>query len=140
MNCRFSFKHMKASEAVTEYARSKILPKVEKFSTKPIDIHFVFSVEGHLAKQIVHCSLKGGDGFNSQVEAECEDMYGSIDLLVDKIDSVLKKQKEKLKQHKFTSSIRLLKTEDVISEEDCDSIPVDASDLLKYERAKSSHG
>ncbi len=140
MDCRFSFKHMKASEALTDYARSKITPKVEKYSTKPIDTHVVFSVEGHPATQKVHLSIKGGDGFNCEVEAECEDMYGSIDLLTDKLDAVLKKQKEKLKQHKSSANIRLLKTEDFIDEADCDSIPVDATDLLKYEKAKINHG
>ncbi len=140
MNYRFSFKHMKASEAVADYAQSKILPKIEKYSTKPIDAHVTFLVEGHLAKQIVHCNLRGGDGFNCQVEAESEDMYASIDLVTDKVDAVLKRQKEKLKQHKFTQNIRQLVAEDNSGEEDCDAIPIDAADLLKYEKARAHNG
>ena len=135
MQCRFSFKHMKTSEALVEYSEEKILGKIEKFSTKPIEAHITFSVDGH--EHIAHCSVKGGDGFNIQVESTCADMYGSVDILIDKLEGQLKRQKEKLKHHKHTHNIRMLKPKEYVSNDDCDSIPVDAGDLIKFERAKS---
>lgn len=135
MQCRFSFKHMKSSPALTEYAEAKILQKIEKFSTKPIEAHLTFSVDGY--EHRAHCSVKGGDGFNFEVEAVCDDMYGSVDLLLDKLEVQLKRQKDKLKRPKYTHNIRDLKPKEYVSKEDCDSVPVDADDLIKYEKART---
>ena len=102
MQCRFSFKHMKTSEALINYAEAKITQKIEKFSTKPIEAHVTFSVEGH--EHIAHCGVTGGDGFNFQVDSSCADMYGSVDLLLGKLEVQLKRQKEKLKKSSSTKS------------------------------------
>ena len=136
MQCRFTFKQMKTSQSLAAYTEPKVINKIEKFSTKPIEAHLTFSVEGQQHR--VHCSVMGGDGFNIQVDASCPDMYGSVDLMVHKLETQLKKQKEKLKKHKFSKdNLRFLETSEPISIEDCDSVPVDADDLLKYEKAKS---
>lgn len=135
MQCRFSFKHMKTSQALIDYADDKIRQKIEKFSTKPIEAHVTFLVEGH--DHIAHCSVKGGDGFNFQVETSCGDMYGSVDLLLDKLAVQLKKQKDKIKRHKYPHNIRQLEPTEYVSKEDCDSVPVDAADLIKLEKAKT---
>ena len=136
MQFRVSFKHMKSSSALSDYAQQKIVQTIEKYSTKPIESHVTFSVEGR--EHIAHCNVIGGDGFSFQVDAHCEDMYGSIDILLDKLDVQLRRQKERLKKHKNNSNIRALKlVPQQSSKFDCDSIPVDASDLIKYERAKS---
>ncbi|NRA43740.1 MAG: ribosome-associated translation inhibitor RaiA [Oligoflexales bacterium] len=135
MQCRFSFKHMKTSEALIDYAEAKITQKIEKFSTKPIEAHVTFSVEGH--EHIAHCGVTGGDGFNFQVDSSCADMYGSVDLLLNKLEVQLKKQKEKLKQHKRPRNLKQLELVEYVSKDDCDSIPIDADDLIKFERAKA---
>jgi putative sigma-54 modulation protein len=124
---------MKTSQALTDYTEEKVIQRIEKFSTKPIDAHITFSVEGY--NQIAHCSVKGGDGFNFEVESTCKDMYGSVDLLVDKLAVQLKKQKDKLKNHKQVS-VDELPLEDMQDLEECDNVPVDAADLLKYTQAK----
>ncbi len=134
MQCRFSFKHMKTSQALTDYTEEKVVQRIEKFSTKPIDAHITFSVEGY--NQIAHCSVKGGDGFNFEVESTCKDMYGSVDLLVDKLAVQLKKQKDKLKNHKQVSAVEELAPSDILDPEECDNVPVDAEDLIKYTQAK----
>ncbi len=133
MQCRFSFKHMKTSQALIDYAEAKIVQKIEKFSTKPIDALITFSTEGY--NQTAHCSVKGGDGFSFEVESSCKDMYGSIDLLVDKLVGQLKKQKDKLKNHKQLAADEL-PLEEVLDPEECDNVPVDAEDLLKFTQAK----
>ena len=134
MQFRVSFKHMKSSPALSEYAEHKIVQTVKKYSTKPIETHVTFSVEGR--EHIVHCKVSGGDVFSFQVDASCEDMYGSIDVLLDKLDVQLRRQKERVKKHKNNSNVRSLRlVKPASSKYDCDSIPVDASDVIKYDKA-----
>jgi len=131
MQFQFSFKHMESSPALQSYAEEKIKEKILKFASKPIDAHVIFSVDRHQHK--AHLSLKGGDGFNVEVEHTCGDMYGSVDMLVDKLNSQLKKQKDKLKDHKNPKLIDNLR---VIAETTEIEVPIDADDLLKYEEAR----
>ena len=132
MQLLFSFKHMESSDPLRKFAENKIREKIEKFSTKPIEAHFTFSVENHLHH--AHVSIKGGDGFNLQVDATSADMYGSIDLLVDKMETQLKRKKEKLKKHKFKDNIHQIRP--AADSDDWDAAPIDAEDLIKFERAR----
>lgn len=130
MQVQFAFKHMRSSEASKEYAEKKVVEKIEKFVTKPIDILITFSKEGLLCT--VHCSLKGGDGFNIQVEQSNEDMRSAVDLMVDRLASQLKRHKEKLKDHKGGKS-HLYAVPDVVDEFDR---PIDADEVIKFEQAR----
>lgn len=130
MQFRFSFKHMETSPSLEKYAREKIQVEVEKFATKPIEAHVTFSVDKY--QQQVICTLTGGDGFKCNVEHSCEDMYGSIDHMIDKLVTQLQRKKEKLKDHKH------FKVRDAagIAVPDLHELPdIDASDILKYEKA-----
>ena len=60
-------------------------------------------------------------------------MYGSVDMLVDKLNAQLKKQKDKLKDHKNPKLIDNLR---VIADTTEIEVPIDADDLLKYEEAR----
>lgn len=129
MQYRFSFKHMSSSQALQDYSRSKIEVEIAKFSTKPIEVQVVFGVDKH--KHHVVCTVFGGDGFSFTVEHVCDDMYGSVDHMIDKLSTQLKKRKDKLKDHKFPKS-----------REPFASIPadndgeVDADEILKFENAR----
>lgn len=130
MQFRFSFKHMETSPSLEMYAREKIQVEVEKFATKPIEAHVTFSVDKH--QQHVFCTLTGGDGFKLNVEHSCEDMYGSVDHMIDKLVTQLQRKKEKLKDHKH------FKVRDPagIAVPDLHELPdIDAADILKYEQA-----
>lgn len=135
MNCRFSFRHMKSSDSLIEYAEPKVMDKVKKFSTKPIEAHITFSLDG--SDHVAHCGLVGGDGFNFQVESICNDMYGSVDLLVDKLEKQLRRQKEKLKDHKNSPKLTVMAADLSEPNDDPDSVPVDAEEMVKF--AKASH-
>jgi putative sigma-54 modulation protein len=128
MQYLYSFKHMDSSPALQSYCEEKLSDRIRKFVTKPIGAHVTFSVTRH--QQTVHLSLDAGDGFGIQVEHTSEDMYASIDQLADKLTAQLKKQKEKLKDHKGNRSRPLT----LVAESDNDS--VDADDILKYEAAR----
>jgi len=135
MQIRFTFKHMETSQALEKYAQDKINERVIRWVTKPVEAHIFFGVDKdeHQAK----CVVKGGDGFSFEVDGICSDMYGSIDLLVDKLAKRLRKQKEKIKNHKGVSNVRSLpiarRTADSF---DADALSVDAEDVIKYEKAR----
>jgi len=136
MQFSFSFKHMETSEALQTYAKDKIQEKLVKFVTKTVDTKVSFSVDHK--DHIAHVQVIGGDGFSMDVTAQCTDMYGSVDLLVDKLASKLKKQKERLKNHKKVSNIRNLPLKQQWDKLDCDSVPIDTEDLIKYEMARKA--
>ncbi len=141
MNCRFSFKQIKKSDVLIEFAQPKILAKIEKYSTKPTDAHITFSKQGF--NFIARCHATGGDGFNCQVESTSQDIYSAIDAMLAKLEVQLKKQKEKLKRHKFPEQqtlrhLYLVNGQDTLSE-DWDMVPMDADDVIKFEKARQEH-
>lgn len=131
MQFRFVFKHMETSEALENYARSKIQAEVSKFVTKPIEAQVTFQVDKH--HQHVLCSLVGGDGFSLNVEHDCPDMYASVDHMIDKLSTQLKKRKDKLKDHKHPKARRPFAT--VPDESEYASAEIDASDIIKFENS-----
>lgn len=130
MQFRFSFKHMETSQALQNYAKDKIKIEVEKFVSKPIEAHVTFSVDRH--QHLVLCSLAGGDGFSVNVEHACEDMYGSVDHMIDKMVTQLKRKKEKLKDHKHQRFAEPFAS--VANGDDYDAMPIDAADIVKFEK------
>ncbi|MCX6117415.1 MAG: ribosome-associated translation inhibitor RaiA [Proteobacteria bacterium] len=132
MQFQFSFKHMESSDAVTGYAKEKLKAEIQKFVNKPVDCHLTFSVDKH--KHTAHCSFNGGDGFMFQVEHTCTDMYGSIDHMVDKLEVQLRRQKEKIKDHKNRKSPKKVGFNG--KDRDFEAAEIDAEDILKYEQAR----
>ena len=130
MNFKFSFKHMSTSPALTTHAESKIRTEIEKLVTKPVDCHVTFSVDrfNHTA----HLSFGAGDGFSFQVEHTSHDMYASVDFMVDKLEVQLRRQKEKLKEHKGKRPAHKKSSFDLAA----DQTEIDAEDILRYEAAR----
>jgi ribosomal subunit interface protein len=123
---------MDTSEALTKHAASKLQNEIQKFVTKPVDCHLTFSVDRH--NHTAHCAFNGGDGFVFQVEHTCTDMYGSIDHMVDKLEVQLRRQKEKLKDHKNPRNAK--RNSAINRDRDFESAEIDAEDILKYEQAR----
>jgi len=134
MQFRFSFKHMETSDALKHYAEEKVLDKINKFVTKPIEAHVIFAVDRH--NHNAQVAITGGDGFNFQVEHTCQDMYGSIDRMVDKLDVKLKKQKERIKEHKGQKAVRELAELEIMRHSVEDDESIDAADVVKFESAR----
>lgn len=132
MRFQFSFKHMQTSEALTRHAETKVRTEVEKFVTKPVDCHITFAVDRH--KHTAHCSFNGGDGYSFQVEHTCTDMYGSVDHMVDKLEVQLRRQKEKIKDHKHRKPSK--RGPAMTGDREFESAEIDALDILKYEQAR----
>ena len=81
MQIDFHFRNLAASEAMKTYASDK-LAKLEKHLRPPAEAHVSFSVERHM-----HCIdvTLNAPGERYQGRAEEQDMYASIDLVVDKL-------------------------------------------------------
>ena len=134
---QFAFRHMDSSEALQAYAEKKVSEKINKFVTKPIEAHMTFSVDKNVHN--AHCSVVGGDGFNLQVEHSCGDMYGSVDMIVDKLEAQLKKHKEKLKGHKADKDEMRRFAEAAATAQEQDGFEpssLDARDVVAFENAK----
>lgn len=133
MQCRFSFKHMKSSQKLIDYAERKITQKMTTFMTKPIEAHITFSEQKH--EKHIHISVLGGDGFNIQIEAEAKDGLAVIDSGVSKLEAQLRKKKGKITHHKNAENIRHMEEKEEIDPADAEAVAVDAGDLIKFEKA-----
>ncbi len=88
--------HIEITAALKEHITKK-MEKIEKKFTKIIHVHVVLSVDKkyqHKAEATVNLS-----GADLHANHECEDMYMSIDKMVDKLNTQIVKYKEKLKDH-----------------------------------------
>jgi putative sigma-54 modulation protein len=90
MEVSFTFRQVEPSEGVKNYAREKIA-KLQKFLRSPLTADVVLSMERHLhtVEVMVH-----GDGNRFAGSHHSEDMYASIDLVIDKIDRQIRDDKE----------------------------------------------
>ena len=84
--------HIEITPALRDYVNDK-LERIERHFENVTSVHVILSVEKlrHKAEATIH--VAGNDIYADAIE---EDMYASIDGLVDKIDRQIKKHKEKL--------------------------------------------
>jgi putative sigma-54 modulation protein len=95
MQMNITFRNFDASDALKERAHEK-LEKVKKYFDRPIEAHLVLSLERH----IHHADLTVHSGsFTLGGKGKSENMYHSIDLAVEHIETQLRRSKEKLKNH-----------------------------------------
>ena len=93
LNVSVTFRHTESTPALHDYALEKVTHCVEKYLTSTGAVHVVLSVEkrDHIAE--VNVRAKGHD---LSCKATTGDLYSAIDKLVDNLESLLRKQKEKL--------------------------------------------
>jgi putative sigma-54 modulation protein len=89
MNIAITFRHMAGTDAVKQYAHEKIA-KLQKFLRQAMTAQVTLSVEGteHIADVNVS---SGSHHFHAEVRSE--DMYASIDNVVDKIERQIRSAK-----------------------------------------------
>lgn len=95
MQLNISGHHVELSAALQEYVKSK-LQRIQRHFDHLVDAHVVLGVERQLnkAEATIHVS-----GNTLHAEAEHDDMYAAIDLMLDKLDRQVRKHKEKLTNH-----------------------------------------
>jgi len=94
--------HIDITSGLRSFVHEK-LERLQRHSDQITNIHVILSVEKdrHKAEAEIHVS-RG----NLFAEAEHDDMYAAIDMLMDKLDRQLKKHKGKLSSHKKTVRAR----------------------------------
>ena len=89
MRIAFTFRHLESSDSIKDYATEK-LSKLQKYMRTPLDADVTLSLERHLHQ--VEVRLRG-DGHSYVATEESEDMYGSIDMVVDTVDRQIRRAK-----------------------------------------------
>jgi putative sigma-54 modulation protein len=87
-----TFRHTDPTEALKRYAEDKI-HRIGKYFSKPLDAHVVLSVDSK-ERQLAEVELRTPGTIIHRKE-ETEDLYAAIDLVMDKVERQVKKQKEK---------------------------------------------
>ena len=96
MNIAITFRQLEASEAVKQYASEKVA-KLQKFLRKPLSAQVTLSLDKlqHVADVHVHA---GSEHFHGSERSE--DMYASIDKVIDKLDRQIRGSKGALQARK----------------------------------------
>ncbi|MEQ8279193.1 MAG: ribosome-associated translation inhibitor RaiA [Deltaproteobacteria bacterium] len=102
MKCSVTFRHMKASDPIREYAEEKV-DKITKLIDRGGEAQVVLSVEKHL--HVAHIELLTDGSLRMRGIDKSEDMYASIDAAVERIVRQVKRYREKIKSHRESSSI-----------------------------------
>jgi len=99
MQVSVTFRHMEPTEALREYAEEKVTHVTEKyFQSGESSAHVVLSTEKHWHIAHFDIHFKGKD---ATVEERTEDMYSSIDLAMAKLERLIARYKDKLRDHKL---------------------------------------
>ena len=90
-----TFKKIDTSISLKSYVKKK-LDKFDKMLDSPAEAHVVLSVEKirHIAEITLTC-----DRLKIHAKENSENMYSSIDTLMDKVKVQIKKNKEKVRRH-----------------------------------------
>lgn len=96
MRIAFTFHNLEPSESVKRLAHEKIA-KLQKYLHGPLDATVTFSVERHM--HCVDVNLHAG-GENFLGREEQEDMYASINLVVDKLRHQVRRAHDLQHQHR----------------------------------------
>jgi ribosome hibernation promoting factor len=102
MDVTIRSKNFQVSPAVKSYTEEK-LQKLEKYSRKIIEAHVMLSLERYRNIAEVVLRVNGGDITG---RAESSDMYSSIDTVVDKLERMLNKRKDKVTGRRQRASLR----------------------------------
>jgi putative sigma-54 modulation protein len=89
-----TFRHTEPTDALKNYAQEKI-HRIGKYFSRPLQAHVVLSVDSkdcHTAEIELHTH-----GAMIHGKEQTEDLYSAIDLVIDKVERQVQKQKGKTK-------------------------------------------
>lgn len=124
MQISVTFKQLAPSDALKSYVQKK-LDRFDKMLESPAEANIVLSVEKirHIAEISLAC-----DKLKIHAREESESMYSSIDSLMDKLRSQIKKNKEKLRHHMSGNKMSIKN----------DEFDIPESEILTDEKKKSN--
>jgi putative sigma-54 modulation protein len=94
MRVSVTFRHIEPTEALKHYVEQKI-HRIGKFFSQPLEARVILAVESkecQLAEVELHAH-----GTTVYGKEQHQDLYAAIDLIIDKIERQIKKQKDKTK-------------------------------------------
>ena len=91
-----TFKNVESTEALKTYAMDKLSAAIGKFIHNPTEVHAILRVEK--SRQIAEATFHA-DGHDFKGTEESDDLYASIDSLVNSLGHQLRKHKEKMTEH-----------------------------------------
>lgn len=100
MQLNISGHHLDVTEAIKQHSKDK-LSKIKHHFDHLININMILEVEKGTQKAEATIHVSGADLF---AKAESDDMYVSIDKMVNKLDAQVKKHKAKLNDHRKNKS------------------------------------
>ncbi len=92
MQISVTFRHVDSSEHLKDYVHEK-MRRLAKFLEDPVDINVVLSVEKF--RRIAEVKVNA-NGFRINGVEETEDLYSSVDRVLDKLEAQVKKKKDKM--------------------------------------------
>ena len=95
MNLSISGHHLDVTPALRSYVAGK-LERIIRHFDQVIDVSVVMSVDKLIHKAEINLHVRGKDLF---AESSNADMYAAIDTLVDKLDRLVIKHKDKRQDH-----------------------------------------
>lgn len=126
MSLNITFKNLESTEAIKAYVEKKT-EKFRKYVTYPMEVHVLLSIE----KGFHHAEITSHAEFHDLVAtAKTEDLYESIDAVVAKIETQLKKEREKKKGHGTAHTIARNGDNELASDVDAD-LPHQGKAILK---------
>lgn len=117
MQISLTFNKFDSSDPLKSYVNKK-LSRLDKLFDSPTEANVVLSVEK--LRNIAEISLKS-NGLNIHAKDESDNMYATIDVLVDKVKAQIIKSKEKLRRH-LTGDKENIKNADVIFEQSVEAV------------------
>ena len=113
-------RHMEMTKALQDYVKNKV-ERVNKYLENIKEADVILSVEKY--RHSAEVTIKA-NGITINGEEETDDMYCSIDRVMDKVERQVKKYKEKTRQHKAREVLKEKNTiMDVFTAEDKEEAP-----------------
>lgn len=94
INVSVTFRRIQPTAALKKYAEGKI-HKIGKYFSHPLDAHVILAVDAK-QRQLAEIELHT-HGAMIHGKEQHQDLYAAIDLVLDKIERQVRKQKEKYK-------------------------------------------
>ncbi|GAB4116768.1 MAG: ribosome-associated translation inhibitor RaiA [Candidatus Caldatribacteriota bacterium] len=122
MNIIFKGRHVEVTEALRNYTEKR-LNKIDRHLENILEVIVTFSVEK--SRQIVEVTLQAKRAL-IRAEEESDDMYTSIDKVVDKLDRQIQKYREKYLQKTSVENYKteLTNLENNLNEEQRNNLPL----------------
>lgn len=95
-------RHMSVGDSLKQHATSRMGDVAEKYFGNPIEAHIVFDKDGHDFRTDIQVHV--GRGISVQGQAAANDAYASFDLALEKVETRLRRYKNKLRDSKHTAS------------------------------------